>query len=175
MQEQDEILADIIRTMREERGRVGGYDESRFLERMEILGPEVALGVLRKTITTSCIEKLGDLWDERYGELKVFEERFGHTAIPAEWEENPRLGRWASHQRTHRRKGTLSGRRETLLEKIDFVWDIIEYYWSEQFNALRKYKKTHGDCNVPSGFIKDKKLGIKAKTKQSLELKQKNK
>ena len=48
MQEQDAVLADIIREMREERGRRGGFDDSRLRERVEVLGPEVSLDVLRR-------------------------------------------------------------------------------------------------------------------------------
>ena len=81
MQEQDEVLADIIRVMREERGRVKGFDDSRFREHVEILGPEVSLEKLRNVITTECIEKLSTPWEERFGELKAFREKFGHCSI----------------------------------------------------------------------------------------------
>jgi predicted helicase len=43
MQEQDAELADIIREMRVERGRTGGFDDSRLREKVEVLGPEVSL------------------------------------------------------------------------------------------------------------------------------------
>jgi hypothetical protein len=46
MQEQDAILAEVIREMREERGRLGGFDDSRLRDRVEVLGPEVSLDVL---------------------------------------------------------------------------------------------------------------------------------
>jgi len=42
MREQDDVLTDIIRQMREDKGRTGGYDESRFSERVEMLGERVA-------------------------------------------------------------------------------------------------------------------------------------
>ena len=54
MQEQDDLLAEIIREMREERGRTKGFDDARFRERVEILGPEISLEKLRKAISTSC-------------------------------------------------------------------------------------------------------------------------
>jgi hypothetical protein len=47
MQEQDAVLADIIREMRAERGRRGGFDDSRLRESVEVLGPKVSLDVGR--------------------------------------------------------------------------------------------------------------------------------
>jgi predicted helicase len=59
MQEQDAALADIIREMREERGRRGGFDDSRLRERVEVLGPEVVLDVLRDAVSTALVDRLG--------------------------------------------------------------------------------------------------------------------
>src|SRR6266550_1521467 len=59
MQEHDNLLAEIIGQMREERGRTNGYDDTRFRERVEVLGPQVGLKELRMAITTCCLEKLG--------------------------------------------------------------------------------------------------------------------
>jgi superfamily II DNA/RNA helicase len=58
MKEQDAVLADIIREMREERGRLGGFDDSRLCERVEVLGPEVSLDVLRAAVTTAIVDHL---------------------------------------------------------------------------------------------------------------------
>ena len=51
LQEQDDVLAEIIRAMREERGRTKDFDDGRFRERVMILGPQVSVEVLRKVIT----------------------------------------------------------------------------------------------------------------------------
>jgi predicted helicase len=40
MQEQDDLLAEIIREMREERARTKGFDDTRFREKVEFLGPQ---------------------------------------------------------------------------------------------------------------------------------------
>ena len=69
MQEQDAELAEIIREMRVERGRTGGFDDSRLRDRVEVLGPQVALEALRQSVATSIVDQLGISWDERFGEL----------------------------------------------------------------------------------------------------------
>src|SRR5207249_939090 len=85
MQEQDELLAEIIRQMRKERGRTKGFDDARFRERVELLGPQLSLKALREAITIACIEVLGDNWDERFGELTAFQQRFGHCIVRRNW------------------------------------------------------------------------------------------
>ena len=47
MQEQDAVLAEIICEMREEKGRRGGFDDSRLREKVEVLGPQLALEASR--------------------------------------------------------------------------------------------------------------------------------
>ena len=59
MQEQDAVLADIIRQMREERGRRGGFDDSKLREKVEVLGPEVSLDLLRNAVSTAIVDRLG--------------------------------------------------------------------------------------------------------------------
>jgi predicted helicase len=91
MQEQDDVLAEIIRQIKEEHGRTGNYDHARFLEKVEFLGPELSLRDLQESITTACIERLGDNWDERYGELVAYRDRFGHCNVSDRWLENQKL------------------------------------------------------------------------------------
>jgi len=159
MQEQDELLAEIIRQMREERGRTKGFDDAGFRERVEFLGPDVALKVLRDSITTVCIEALGDDWDERFGELRAFKERFGHCRVPEAWAENKRLATWVAVQRTRRKQKTLSPARIERLESIQFIWAPHEVAWDDMFARLLAYKRAIGDTNVPATWPKDPELG----------------
>ena len=106
MQEQDAVLADIIREMREERGRKGGFDDGRLRERLEVLGPEVSLELLRDAVSTALVDRLGATWDERYGELERFVQEHGHRSVPRNHETagGYRLGLWAHAQRRKSRK-----------------------------------------------------------------------
>lgn len=168
VQEQDDILAEIIRQMREERGRTKGFDDSRFRESVEILGPHISLEALRDSITTACVEALGKTWDERFGELKAFKERFGHLDVPAKWHERPQLGMWVSNQRANRKKGMLNKDRIRRLDEINFVWDAIDTMWSRMFASLQDYKREHGDCEVPQGWSPTPGLGTWVATQRSL-------
>jgi superfamily II DNA or RNA helicase len=159
MQEQDDVLADIIQQMKEERGRSGGYDDTRFREKVKFLGPDLSLDYLRESIIAACIEELGSTWDQRYGELITYREIYGHCNVPQSWPENPELGRWVSFQRYLRKKERLSGDRIRRLEKIGFTWDTKEAYWEEMFSALLAFSEVSGHCVVPYDWPKDPNLG----------------
>ncbi len=159
MQEHDEVLAEIIQQMQVDKGRTGGFDESRFREKIEVLGPSMTLDQLRTGIAIRCIERLGSTWDLRYGELQRFRKDNTHCNVPKNWEENQQLANWVEHQRILYKKGKLSDERVERLKAIDFVWDPDEVAWEEMFAALKKYKDKYDDCNVPAKWEKNPKLG----------------
>ena len=35
------------------------------------------------------------------------------------------------------------------LNSIDFIWDLQEYNWNKNFNALKKFKEKNGYCMDP--------------------------
>jgi len=161
MQEQDEDLAETIRQMREERGRTKGFDDSRFREKVSFIGPEISLDILRESITARCIENLGDKWDERFGELKEYRERFGDCNVPKDWKENKSLGVWVDTQRQRGRgKGLkLTERQIRSLDELGFIWDPFEAKWETMFMELVKFKDEYGHCNVPHNWKENRSLG----------------
>jgi predicted helicase len=125
MQEQDATLADIIRNMRIERGKTGGFDDTQLAEHIEVLGPEVSLEALRHGISTQIIDKIGGSWDEMFGQLLSFKQKHGHLNVPREYVGNPKLGRWVSTNRKAKRKdGNHKGRK--LLQPQYFKLGLIE-------------------------------------------------
>jgi superfamily II DNA or RNA helicase len=157
LQEQDEVLAEIIREMREERGRTKGFSDARFRERVEVLGPQISLADLRQALTTLCIERLADDWEERFGELRMFKERFGHCKVLDGWIENPRLARWVQKQRSNQK--TLRENRRQRLDELGFLWNAKDAAWEQGFADLVEYKSRHGDCDVPVRSKGNFKLG----------------
>ncbi|MCX6981027.1 MAG: Helicase associated domain protein [Verrucomicrobia bacterium] len=156
MQEQDDMLATAIKEMREERGRTKGFDDSRFRERVELLGPQISLETLRDSITTACVEMLGENWDERFGQLEAFREKQGHCNVPDRFPENPSLGKWVRWQRFNRSE--LAPERIARLEQIGFDWDPFDSAWAEKYSELEQYKAVHGNCNVPQLFPANRSL-----------------
>lgn len=158
LQEQDEVLADIIQEMRQDKGRINGYNDARFREQVEILGPTISLQDLRRSITTSCIERLVDNWHERLGELIAYKTKHGDCNIPAKWPPNPALASWVGTQRGAYNKGKLASDKVVRLTEIGLDWDPLASAWEKSFYDLVTYKTKHGDCNVPQRFPEDPDL-----------------
>ncbi|MBT8460602.1 MAG: Helicase associated domain protein [Boseongicola sp.] len=156
MQEQDAALADIIQEMRVERGRTGGFDDSRLREKIEVLGPKVSLEALRKTVVTSIVDHLGITWDERFGELARYKKVHGICNVPNGWPENPQLANWVIVQRTKRDK--LPADKLERLNELGFDWAPGSTAWERMYSELIRYKDKHGSCNVPVGWPENKKL-----------------
>lgn len=151
MKEQDDVLTDIIRQLREEKGRTGGYDESRLHERVEVLGPSVSLDVIRSSITAECLESLGASWDERFGELLAYKTEHGNVNVPQIWITS--LGAWVQYQIKNKRNDFLSVDKVKRLTEIGFIWDAIEWTWEVSFTELIAYKEKYGDTNVPQSWV----------------------
>jgi predicted helicase len=115
LQEQDEVLADIVRQLNEARGTQKGFDDAAFKERVEISGPVISLDSLRRSITTICIDHIGYSWDMWFGKLLKYKAVHGDCAVPTRYKEDPVFGRWIWTQRQERKQGKLSADRITRL------------------------------------------------------------
>ena len=158
LQEHDDLLAQIISEMRIERGTTGGYDDTRFRERVEFLGPAVSLDTLRNSITAACLDALGEAWFERYGQLVAYHEQHGNCDMPARWRENQKLATWVVNQRVNRRDGVLEDEKIALLDRIGFKWNPKVSLWRTRYLALLEHRQRFGDCLVPQGWPENKKL-----------------
>jgi predicted helicase len=121
LQEHDEVLAEIIRHLREERGRTKWYDDKALRGRVDVLGPSVSPDALRHSITTQIVDQIGSNWDERYGELAVFKAEYGDCNVQRYWAENRSLAYWVNNQRWGK-AGRLSPDRQRRSEALGFEW-----------------------------------------------------
>jgi superfamily II DNA or RNA helicase len=157
LQEQDEVLADMIRDAAEQKAKVKGFNDTGFADRIEFIGPALSLENLRRAVAARCIENLYVPWDIWMGKLKMFKERFGHCNVNARWSEDRSLGIWVLKQRRLKKKGLLNDQRIRDLDQLGFSWcakekDIL-------LGKLRAFKERFGHCNVPYRWSEDPKLG----------------
>ncbi|MEO7297785.1 MAG: Helicase associated domain protein, partial [Verrucomicrobiota bacterium] len=160
LQERDEVLAKIIREKREERGQTKGFDDSRFRERVEIVGPEINFEFLRQSITTECLTKIGEQWFEMFGSLKAFNEQHGHCNVPDITRHDQKLSNWVVTQRQFRRRDTLAPTKVALLDSIGFNWDFREAEWERMYSVLKAFKVEHGHCRVPDRWKPRRALDV---------------
>ena len=155
LQEHDDLLAQVIADMRTQRGKTGGYDDSRFRERVEILGPSISLEALRNAITATCLDAIGDPWFERYGQLIAYKEKHGTCDVPARMKP---LGTWVVNQRVLWNDGVLSAERIALLNAVGFNRSPKAHTWRSHYLALIAYREKHHDCRVPQQWSENKRL-----------------
>jgi len=160
LQEQDDVLAELIRQFGEQKGSGKGFDDSRFSEHVDFGGPRLSLEMLRSAVATRCLDNLCSSWDIWFGKLKVFKERFGHCNVDTGWEKDPGLWSWVSAQRTRQNKGLLSLERIQLLDGIGFAWDFQaqkrQETWMKWYLELENYTKEQGNPNVPRTYTNTK-------------------
>lgn len=158
LQEQDDILADIIRAMRQDKGRKKGFNDSRLREQVEVLGPSIQLEDLRRAISVVCVENLSSGWEESFAKLVDFKDKSGHCDVPQKYKDDPELGLWVANYRRWGKSGMLSQDRTSRLTEIGFSWDPWQDMWMESYNELLKFFKENGHSNLPL-----KKLGERSK------------
>lgn len=155
LQEQDDVLAEIIREMSEQKGRGKGYDDSRFAERIEFTGACLTLESLKTSVTTRCLENLYVSWNEWLGKLQAFKQRFGHCNVGIGMEDFQSLGAWVAAQRLRRKKGALGDDQIRQLNDLAFDWDAQASSWENYFKKLKSFKARFGHCNVETGWDED--------------------
>ena len=159
-------LADDVSTMRQQIGQGKGFDDSRFREKVEVLGPVVDLDTFRSAITILCIEKLSCTWDQRFGALLAYKEDHGHCNVPHRFvtDDGQKLGSWVHTQRKAYSKDPkqFGAERIRKLEEIGFELDPHEAIWQQKYAALLAYQERYGDCNVPQRFVTDDGLNLGA-------------
>ena len=99
-----------------------------------------------------------DNWAAMFRELAAFKKRHGHCNAPADWPQNPALGRWIPAQRYKKSVNALPADRVRQLDDLGFVWSTTACAWEEMFQTLVQFRKKHKHCNVPTGWPEDTQL-----------------
>ncbi len=150
MLENDDDLVDLIREMKEAKGRGDKFNPKRLNEKIEIIGPDIDLDELRRSIDVEIVDRLGMGWDECYGLLQKFHKREGHVRVNQKHVEHGiNLGSWIAKQRS--KKDSLTPDQIKRFDSLGFSWDPIAERWEEGFAALQKFHKREGHCRVPRG------------------------
>jgi hypothetical protein len=152
LQEHDEELVEIIREIKERKGRGEPFDPRQLNEKVQVIGPLVELDRLSLSIAVEIGDRIGVSWDEWFGVLQQYILREGDCRVPANYIEGTyKLGHWVSNQRTQR--DTMPTERKQRLEALVFEWDILSSAWEEGFAALEQFLTRERHCRVPASHI----------------------
>jgi hypothetical protein len=111
-------------------------------------------------------EYQAEIWSEKFEDLVEFRKFYGHCHVPHYYQSNAPLAQWVKRQRYQYKlkvdgtRSTLSDERVRLLNKIGFIWNSHDGVWEERWNELLLYKRTYGDCIVPSNYEKNPQLAV---------------
>ena len=104
-------------------------------------------------------------WNDRYDELDVYKAEHGNCLVPQHYPENKALGKWVDTQRTQyslRIEGKhshLTEERIKLLNEVGFEWSPQDNSWNDLHRLLVEYEAEHGNCLVPTVYLKNQALG----------------
>jgi hypothetical protein len=87
-------------------------------------------------------------WQDFYARLVRYREVHGHCCPPRSYEDR-KLTNWIFGQRTKNKLGKLSDERKRMLDEIEFVFDVREASWLENYQQLKSFFEQHGHSNVP--------------------------
>lgn len=112
------------------------------------------------------LEAIGMVWDSTrelnwnrcYAEAKAYFEANGNLQVPVNYvTDGIKLGAWISNLRTYRKndnhKALLTADRLKQLEAIGMIWDVPDYLWQQNYNALLQYYRAHGNIAVPKDYV----------------------
>ncbi len=147
LQEHDEELVEIIREIKERKGRGEPFDPRRLNEQVQVVGPLVELNRLSASIAVEIGDRIGVSWDEWFGVLQRYVARERHCLVPVKHCEGTyRLGSWVSEQR--QQQYSMSVERRQSLEALSFEWDPMAAAWEEGFLELQQFKAREHHCRV---------------------------
>ena len=86
--------------------------------------------------------------------------------MPHGYEPDPSFAEWIHRQRTtyaamkkDKAPIALVVERMAKLEEMDFNFTVHSDKWMDHYEQLKKYKEDHGDCQVPTLYLPNTKLG----------------
>jgi hypothetical protein len=108
-------------------------------------------------------------WESFYGQLVSFHAEHGHCNVPGK---EAKLVSWIERQRLSKKRKILSAERESMLNKLKFVWEfhhIKRQAWAQKYRRLVAFSKKHGHSFVPINYKENKALGAWVALQRKLE------
>ena len=167
MLENDDDLVDLIREMKEAKGRGDKFNPKCLHEKIQVIGPAIDLDELRRSIDVEIVDRLGMGWDEWYGLLQRFQKREGHCFVSRGYElDGLNLGDWVNNVRAGRVHVTPDQLKR--LNSIGFCWDPRSEKWEQGFAALEMFHLREGHCRIAALHEEDgRKLGVWVSSQRS--------
>lgn len=151
----DDTLASQLGRLRRQLGREDARTTPMELPHwLRITGVPVPAGFAR-AITVRFVRASSTPWEEYYGAAQAYQAAHGNLLIPQEWQTPTglHLGTWMHRQRQEYRRGILRADRIAALEKLDMVWDTMEFNRNRVLAHLEAFRSENGHLFVPDRYV----------------------
>lgn len=108
----------------------------------------VSIDKLTQGIATLTIKSVRENWYNYYSQLKTYYQKYGHSHVLRRNDENQQLANWCKNQRIAYRKNDLNTEKISLLNKLDFIWDIYDSIWDHNYCKLIEFFSKYGHSDV---------------------------
>lgn len=98
-------------------------------------------------------------WERMLQALMKFKESRGDCDVPANYVDDPALGRWVAVQRFRRKVKRLTDLQVERLDKVGFIWAPGDRAWERGLEMLQDFKVRYGHCDVPAQCTTHPNLG----------------
>ena len=149
MREHDDEIKQIVSELLVSENRGKGYKKKalkKFEQRFDFTHPSISKKILIRHIGSKTVNSLITKWDEMFGMLLAFKDKFGHCNVPLNYNDNYDLGKWVHLIRKRRANNTLDYFKISQLEKNGFNWTLSgeERTLQHQYVNLAKVRSEHG-------------------------------
>lgn len=148
LRDHDEVLDDIIKKLRIQKGQKGNFDGTSLNDRIQINGIDLSIEEIRSFVQSEIVDRMTPTWFESYGRLISYYDSHKTIDIPSEEIKKDHtlsyLSNWIKTQRTSNNQGKLDKEKFDLLDKLTFwTWDKRESNFQENLAALAVFVKAN--------------------------------
>ena len=147
--EQDEELVQLVSELKQSKGKGELFNPRRLRDKVEVIGPLICLEELANSIYVETVDRLGESWDEWFGQLARLKEAGIDINLKREDPNYKQLGKWLSHQIESQSKGELKKARFEKLNSLGLIWDRYEKSWMSNFELMNAIFQNGGQVNLP--------------------------
>ena len=98
-----------------------------------------------------------DLWNLRFGQLKKYLLKNDILSLNSSTKfNNAPIGKWASNQINHYKKGSLSNEKIDMLESLNgWLWEVDkrDIFWDQHYKEVKKFLTEHKHSLIPEKYI----------------------
>lgn len=115
-----------------------------------------------RSVIKSILAEINNAWGLMYAKLELFYKEYKHSCVGTN---DKSLYKWASKQRSLFKRDSLTPEQIENLNKLDFIWDVQEAKWFNQYEKLSKFYKANGHTKITSSI--DESLTVWCSTQRA--------